>query len=63
MIEDILVHIPTERPRRPVIDASVSLAVAFGAHLDAVATGYVSTSAAYVADGGAGAAVAAVFEM
>lgn len=63
MIKDILVHIPTERPRRPVIDASVSLALAFGAHLDAVATGYVSTGAAYVANGGAGAAVAAVFEM
>jgi len=63
MIKDILVHIPTERPMRPVIDASISLASAFGAHLDALATGYVSASAAYVADASAGAAVAAIFEM
>jgi nucleotide-binding universal stress UspA family protein len=61
MIKDILVHIPTERPMRPVIDASISLASAFSAHLDAIATGYISTSAAYVAVGGAAAAVAAVF--
>jgi nucleotide-binding universal stress UspA family protein len=63
MIKDILVHIPTERPMRPVIDASVSLAAAFGAHLDAVALGYVSTGAvAYAFDGGAANTVAAVFE-
>jgi nucleotide-binding universal stress UspA family protein len=63
MIKDILVHIPTERPARPVIDASISLASSFGAHLDAVATGYVSTAAAYVMTGSDAAAVAAVFEM
>ncbi len=63
MIKDILVQIPTERPGRPVVDASISLAAAFGAHLDALAAGYVSTSTAYVMDGSAGAAVAAVFEM
>jgi nucleotide-binding universal stress UspA family protein len=63
MIKDILVHIPTERQMRPVIDASISLASAFGAHLDALATGYVLPSAGYVADASAGAAVAAVFEM
>jgi len=63
MIKDILVHIPTERPARPVIDASISLASAFGAHVDAVATGYVSTAAAYVMTGSDAAAVAAVFEM
>jgi nucleotide-binding universal stress UspA family protein len=62
MIKDILVHVPTERPQRPVIDASVSLAASFGAHLDALAIGYISTAAAYVPDGGAAAAVAAVFE-
>jgi nucleotide-binding universal stress UspA family protein len=62
MIKDILVHIPTERAMRPAIDASVSLAAHFGAHLDAVAIGYVSASAAYVMDGSAAAAVAAVFE-
>jgi nucleotide-binding universal stress UspA family protein len=63
MIKDILVHIPTERPMRPVIDASISLAATFGAHLDATALGYVSTgTAAYAFDGGAAAAVAALFE-
>lgn len=61
MIKDILVHIPTERAMRPVIDGSVSLAAGLGAHLDAVSVGYVATSTAYVMEGGA--AVAAVFEM
>ncbi|MGY8637151.1 universal stress protein [Bradyrhizobium sp. 14AA] len=61
MYKDILVHIPTERPMRPVIDGSVSLAAYLNAHLDAVAVGYVTTGAAYVMDGGA--AVAAVFEL
>jgi nucleotide-binding universal stress UspA family protein len=63
MMKDILVHIPTERPVQPVIDASISVAAAFGAHLDAVATGYIPTSTAYVVNGGAAAAVAAVYEM
>ena len=61
MYKDILVHIPTERPVRPVIDGSISLAAGLNAHLDAVAVGYVATSAAYIMEGGA--AVAAVFEM
>ncbi|OKO85259.1 universal stress protein UspA [Bradyrhizobium sp. NAS80.1] len=61
MYKDILVHIPTERPMRPVIDGSISLAAHFNAHVDAVAVGYVATSAAYVVE--AGAAAAAVFEM
>ena len=63
MIKDILVHVPTERPARPVVDASVSLAAAFEAHLDALAVGYISTSTAFVVDGSAAAAVAGVFEM
>ena len=64
MIKDILVHIPTERPSRPVIDASIALATNFGAHLDALALGYVSTgAAAFAFDGAAAPAVAAVFEM
>ena len=62
MIKDILVHIPTERPERPLVDASVSLASTFAAHLDAIALGYIATSAALVADGGDAAAVAALFE-
>jgi hypothetical protein len=63
MIKDILVHVPTERPARPVVDASVSLAAAFEAHLDALAVGYISTSTAFVVGGSAAAAVAGVFEM
>ena len=63
MIKDILVHIPTERLPQPVIDAAVSLAAGFGAHLDAVATGYIPISTAYVVDGGAAVAVAATYEM
>jgi len=63
MIKDILVHVPTERPVRPVVDASIALATAFTAHLDAVAIGYVSPSTAYVMDVSAGAAVAAALEM
>jgi nucleotide-binding universal stress UspA family protein len=63
MIKDILVHVPTERPARPVVEASVSLAAAFGARLDALAIGYVSYSTAYVMEGGGGAAVASAFEM
>ena len=62
MMKDILVHIPTERPIRPVIDASISLASGLGAHLDGLATGYVSTSA-YVADGSAAASIAAFSAM
>jgi len=61
MYKDILVHIPTERPMRPVIDGAISLAKHLNAHLDAVAAGYVTSSAAYVLDGGA--AIAAVFEL
>jgi len=61
MYKDILVHIPTERPMRAVIDGSISLAARLNAHIDAVAVGYVASNAAYVMEGGA--AVAAVFEM
>lgn len=61
MYKDILVHIPTERPMRAVVDGSISLAATLNAHVDAVAIGYVASSTAYVMEGGA--AVAAVFEM
>lgn len=63
MIKDILVLVPTERPARPVIDASIGLAATFDARLDALAAGFISSSTAYVMDGAAGAAVAGVFEM
>ncbi|WP_441234400.1 universal stress protein [Bradyrhizobium sp. 930_D9_N1_4] len=61
MYKDILVHVPTERPMRALIDGSISLAAKLNAHIDAVAVGYVASSAAYIMEGGA--AVAAVFEL
>lgn len=60
MFKNILVHIPSERPVRPVIDVAVSLAFANRAHLDAVAIGYESLSAVGMMAEGGGAAVAAV---
>ena len=63
MIKDILVHVPTEHPQQPVIDASVSLATSFGAHLDALAIGYISKATSYAPpEPDAASAVAAVFE-
>ncbi|SRR6266480_4901709 len=62
MFKNLLVHIPTERSPRPVIEGSVSLAHTCGAHLDALAIGYESTTnVPFVAEGGA--AVAAIFEV
>lgn len=62
MFKNLLVHIPTERSLRPVIEGSVSLAQACGAHLDALSVGYeTTTSVPVVAEGGA--AVAAIFEV
>jgi nucleotide-binding universal stress UspA family protein len=61
MIRDILVHLPTERQVRPIVDGAVSLATTYDSHIDAVAVGYVSESAAYVMEGGA--ALASVFEL
>jgi nucleotide-binding universal stress UspA family protein len=63
MIKNILAHIPTERPIRPVMDASISLARSFGAELDAVSIGYFSTSAAFVVDGAAAMVVASNLEV
>jgi len=61
MLKTLLVHIPSERPIRPVVDGAVSLAVARAAHLDAVSVGYESANVGLAIDGGA--AVAAVFEL
>ncbi|OCK53602.1 universal stress protein [Bradyrhizobium sp. LMTR 3] len=62
MFRNLLAHIPSERPPRPVIEGSVSLAHAWGAHLDAFSVGYVTaTNVPVVAEGGA--AVAAIFEV
>lgn len=62
MIKDILVHIPTESPPRPVINASISVALTFGAHLDALAVGYVSARTAFAIDGAAAIAAEVVEE-
>ena len=61
MLKSLLVHIPSERPARPVIDGAVSLAMARAAHLDAVSIGYEIANVGIPFDGGA--AVAAVFEV
>ena len=60
MFRNILVHIPSERPVRPVIDVAVALTLARRAHLDAVAIGYESMSAVGMVVEGGSAAVAAV---
>jgi len=63
MFRNVLVHIPSERPVRPVTDVAVELTLGRRAHLDAVAIGYESMSAVgMVVDGGA-AAVASVMEV
>jgi nucleotide-binding universal stress UspA family protein len=61
MLKNLLVHIPSERAMRPVIDGSISLAMARNAHLKAVSIGYAAGNVGLAIDGGA--AVAAVFEM
>ena len=61
MLKNLLVHIPSERLIRPVVDAAISLAVSRAAHLDAVSVGYDTANIGLAVDGGAG--VAAVFEM
>ena len=61
MLKNLLVHIPSERVMRPVIDGSISLAMARNAHLKAVSIGYAAGNVGLAIDGGA--AVAAVFEM
>jgi nucleotide-binding universal stress UspA family protein len=61
MLKNLLVHIPSERLIRPVVDGAVSLAVARAAHLDAVSIGYETANVGLAIDGGA--AVAAVFEL
>jgi hypothetical protein len=61
MLKHLLVHIPPERPIRPVVDGAVSLAMAHAAHLDAVSVGYETANVGLAVDGGA--AVAAVFEI
>jgi nucleotide-binding universal stress UspA family protein len=61
MLKNLLVHIPSERLIRPVVDAAISLAVAREAHLDAISIGYEAANVALAVEGGA--AVAAIFEI
>ncbi|MGA7996704.1 MAG: universal stress protein, partial [Bradyrhizobium sp.] len=61
MLKNLLAHIPSERPIRPVVDAAVSLAMPHAAHLDAISIGYETANVGLAVDGGA--AVAAVFEL
>jgi nucleotide-binding universal stress UspA family protein len=63
VIEDILVHIPTERSPQPVIDASISLTGTLRAHLDAMAAGYIRPGVVYATDGAVATDMAAIFEM
>jgi hypothetical protein len=60
-LKNLLVHIPSERPVRRVVDGAVSLAMTRAAHLDAVSIGYETANVGIPFDGGA--AVAAVFEV
>jgi hypothetical protein len=62
MLKTLLVHVPSERPIRPVVDGAISLAVSYGAQLDAVSIGYETTNVGLAFESG-GAAVAAVFEI
>lgn len=61
MRKDFLVHIPSERLIRPLVDGAISLAVSHAAHLHAVSVGYETTNVLPVDAGGA--AVAAIFEI
>jgi nucleotide-binding universal stress UspA family protein len=59
MFRNTLVHIPSERPVRAVIDVAVSLTSGHRAHLDAVSIGYETMSSLGMISEGGGAAVAA----
>jgi len=61
MLKNLLVHIPSERPIRPVVDSAISLAVNSSAHLDAISIGFESANIGLAVDGAA--AVAAVFDL
>lgn len=59
MLKSVLVHIPTERPARPVIDGAISLAAARGLHLEAVAIGLETSDVGLVVEAGGAAATVA----
>jgi nucleotide-binding universal stress UspA family protein len=60
MFRNILVHLPSERPVRPVVDLAIALSATRRSHLDAVAAGYESMGTIGMVAEGGGAAVAAV---
>ena len=62
MTKSFLVHIPSERPVRPVIDGAIALAISHGAHLDAVSVGYETVSVGVAFAGGAAVASITEFE-
>ena len=62
MLKNLLVHIPTERGLRPVVDGAISLAASREAHLEAISVGYETTNVGLAVDAG-GAALAAIFEI
>jgi len=51
-MKSILVHIPSERPVRAVIDGAISLAASRAAHLDAVSVGYETSNVGPVVESG-----------
>ena len=57
MFKNILVHVPSERPVRPVIEVAVALTMARRWHLDAVAIGYESMGGVGMLVGSGGAAI------
>jgi nucleotide-binding universal stress UspA family protein len=61
MLKNLLVHIPSERSIRPVVDSAISLAVSSSAHLDAISIGFESANIGLAVDGAA--AVAAMFDL
>jgi nucleotide-binding universal stress UspA family protein len=63
MFKNILVHVPSERQVRPVIDVAVALTMAHPSHLDAIAIGYESMSAVGMVMEGGSAAVATVMDV
>ena len=62
MLKNLLVHIPSERLIRPVVDGAISLAVSHAARLRAISVGYETTNVGLAVDAGGG-VVAAVFEI
>jgi nucleotide-binding universal stress UspA family protein len=61
MLKNVLVHIPSERTIRPIVDSAISLAIMHDAHLDAVSIGFETANLGLTIDGAA--AVAAIYKV